>query len=233
MRQKTALVLSAGGMFGAYQAGAYKGLAGKMEIDLVVGASAGALNGWPIAARCTPDELIEGWLDPVAGKILRLFRGAPLRTMATELHRRYTPRIPFGLMVFELAKRRTRLVQYPNISPAHLQATCSIPFVLPSVRINGRRYVDGGLFAKLPVYAAVEMGATRIIAIDVLPGIPQLIKRAPLPAGVDVTLLTPSERLGGLKDAVRWNRPNLERWVDLGRRDASELARKLECHELP
>ena len=61
---KTALVLSAGGMFGAYQAGAYRAIAEIAPPDIVVGASVGALNGWPIAGGCTPDHLIERWLDP-------------------------------------------------------------------------------------------------------------------------------------------------------------------------
>ncbi|MGH9659904.1 MAG: patatin-like phospholipase family protein, partial [Bryobacteraceae bacterium] len=67
---KTALVLSGGGLFGAYQAGAWKALAARFPPDLVVGASAGALNAWCIAGGCTPDELIAQWLDPAAGSLL-------------------------------------------------------------------------------------------------------------------------------------------------------------------
>ena len=40
----TALVLSAGGMYGAYQAGAWKAIADIFQPDLVVGASIGAIN---------------------------------------------------------------------------------------------------------------------------------------------------------------------------------------------
>jgi len=58
-----ALVLSAGGMFGAYQVGAWKVLADVFQPDLIVGASIGAVNGWAIAAGCPPDELIERWLN--------------------------------------------------------------------------------------------------------------------------------------------------------------------------
>src|ERR1700761_8225977 len=71
--RKTALVLSAGGMFGAYQAGAYKVIADLAPPDIVVGASVGALNGWPIASGCTADHLIERWLHPSAGETLKLF----------------------------------------------------------------------------------------------------------------------------------------------------------------
>src|SRR5579862_9012522 len=52
---KTALVLSAGGMFGAYQAGAWRELSASFRPDLVVGTSAGSLNGWSIAGGCPPE----------------------------------------------------------------------------------------------------------------------------------------------------------------------------------
>src|SRR2546427_8151414 len=41
---KTALVLSGGGMFGAYQAGVWKALSHELSPDIVVGASVGALD---------------------------------------------------------------------------------------------------------------------------------------------------------------------------------------------
>src|SRR5579884_4471337 len=59
---KTALVLSAGGMFGAYQAGAWEVLSDVLKPDLIVGASIGAINGWAIAGGCPPAELVERWL---------------------------------------------------------------------------------------------------------------------------------------------------------------------------
>ena len=67
----TALVLSAGGMYGAYQAGAWKALAGVFRPDLVVGASIGALTGWAIAGGCHPDELIDRWLHLEAAERFR------------------------------------------------------------------------------------------------------------------------------------------------------------------
>src|ERR1700691_5407241 len=113
-RHKTALVLSAGGMFGAYQAGAYKAIADLAPPDIVVGASVGALNGWPIAGGCSPDHLIERWLDPAAGDTLKLFPNhgsrngwsdpAPLRAQAEEIWRRYEPRLPFGVVVVQLPR---------------------------------------------------------------------------------------------------------------------------------
>ena len=244
-QHKTALVLSAGGMFGAYQAGAYKAIAELAPPDIVVGASVGALNGWPIASGCSPDHLIKRWLDPAAGDALQLFpdcgwrRGwfdpAPLRAQAEELRHNYEPRIPFGLVVTQLRGLHVRLVQYPNVSAAHLRATCSIPLFLPPVKINGRRYLDGGLFEKLPIWAALEMGATRIIAVDSLPSVGKwwlnlgiyiahaFKPRRKYPRDLDLTIVSPSGTLGDANDAVFWKRGNIERWVDMGTRDATRV----------
>jgi NTE family protein len=239
---KTALVLSAGGMFGAYQAGAYRAIAELAPPDIVVGASVGALNGWPIAGGCTPDHLIERWLDPSAGAALKLFPNhgwrngwfdpAALRAQAEEIWGRYEPRLPFGLVVIQLPRLNAHLVKHPYVTAAHLQATCSIPLFLPSVEIDGRSYLDGGLFEKLPIWAALEMGATRIIAVDSLPNVGKwwlhlginiahaFKPRRIYPADLDLTIIEPSEMLGDANDAVFWKRENMERWVDLGTRDA-------------
>ena len=63
---------------------------------------------------------------------------------------------------------RLRLVRIPHerITPAYLMASCAVPFGYPPVRIDGKLYVDGGLLDILPVWAAAEMGATRVIAGD-------------------------------------------------------------------
>lgn len=245
--EKTALVLSAGGMFGAYQAGAYKTILEHFPIDLVVGASVGALNGWPIASRCTPEHLIERWLKPATANSLTLypnpgwrngwFDPKPLLALATDLYEGYRPEIPFGLVVTSVPTLqrpwfRTHLIQHPEVRPEHMQASCSIPFFLPTVTIGEHRFLDGGVFDKLPIAAALTMGATRIIAIDSLPnvgpawvrrgvGIARLLKRDPrVSDDVDVTIISPSEALGSANDAVFWKESNIHRWVELGMRDA-------------
>ena len=246
-KQKTAVVLSAGGMFGAYQAGAWQAIAEELQPDIVVGASVGALNGYPIAAGCPPQELIERWLDPESGQTLSLypdagwrngwFDPAPLRGQAERIVREFTPRIPFGLVLVQLPLLHTVLVKYPDITAAHLQATCSIPLFLPSVRIEDKRYLDGGLLEKLPLWAALEMGATRIIAIDSLPPVgrwwlragtdfARLFKpRRRYPGDLDLTVVSPSGYLGDANDAVFWKKENILRWVEMGHRDTAAALR--------
>src|SRR5215467_14128673 len=99
-------------MFGAYQAGAWKALAPVLAPDLVVGTSAGSLNGWAIAGGCPPQDLIDIWLNPRMEKIMRvrwrpscwkgLWDPEPLEKLARELWDRYRPHIPYALTLTHL-----------------------------------------------------------------------------------------------------------------------------------
>ena len=235
-KAKTALVLSAGAMFGAYQVGVWKGLTGRFQPDLVVGASVGALNGWGMAGGCEPGELERLWLDAETGRMLRFRRQTDLLRRAEQLYRAYTPRIPFGMIAVEVPSLRLRLFQSSElrreVTPSHLVASCAIPLWFPSVRVNGLRLADGGIRSTLPVWAAARMGATRVLAVDCLPVGWQGWYR--WPAGVllpdrsaapelDVNILRPSRPLGGLNDILFWKRDNIARWIELGERDAEQL----------
>jgi NTE family protein len=48
-----------------------------------------------------------------------------------------------------------------------LMSSTAIPPYYPPWNVEGLRYLDGGVYSKLPVEVAVEMGATQILAIDV------------------------------------------------------------------
>jgi predicted acylesterase/phospholipase RssA len=242
---KTGLVLSAGGLYCAYQAGAWRAIEERLTVDLVTGASAGAMNGWPIAAGCSAELLISRWLDPESTDLLRLlpnpslirgfFDTSRLGLQAEKLVAEFQPRIPFGLALVELPRFRTVMFWHPHITARHLLATCSIPVVLPSVKIGGRRYIDGGVIEKLPISGAIEAGATRIIAIDALPKMDRWWLRAGntfartfrpkrhFPPEVEIITIAPSEPLGHTDTAVFWKRENLERWIDLGYRDACRV----------
>ena len=229
----TALVLSAGGLWAAWQVGAWKLLRERFQPDLIVGASAGAWNGWAIAADCTPAELARQWLDPAAGQIMSFglhptgfLRGEPLLAAARDLHARYQPRTPFALTTVELPTLRSHIVRAPAITPLHLAAACAIPCAFPPVRIEGRRYVDGGLRAGLPLWAAQQLGATRVIALNVLntPGfrlLHRVMRGKRASPALEITLLEPSRRLGTLRDAIRWNPALIQSWIALGEQDAA------------
>jgi NTE family protein len=231
-----ALVLSAGGLWAAWEVGAWKVLRERFQPDLIVGASAGSWNGWAIAGGCTPEELESEWLDPRMAGIMEFgmhscgfLRGEPLHEKALELFTRFKPMTPFALTIVEMPAVRARIVRETEISPLHLAASCSIPLVFPPVKIDGRYYVDGGFRAGLPLWAAEELGAKRVLALNVLNTVEfrvlgRLLWKKRDRGGMKVMLLEPSERLGSLRDAVSWSPTNIRKWIALGERDANRIA---------
>ena len=187
-------------------------------------ASAGAWNGCVIANGATPEDLRREWMDKSMSRVLRA-RPRGLYEKAQQIYQRYPPRNPFALTVVEVPSLRPRVVREKEITWRHLAATGAIPCVFPPVEIDGRSYVDGGLRAGLPLWAAEELGATRAIALNVLntPGF-RLLHRVMIgkrpSAALEVIRIEPSERLGTLRDALEWNANNIERWIALGERDA-------------
>ena len=238
-----ALVLSAGGMFGAYQAGAWNVLSQHFQPDLVVGTSVGALNGWAIAGGCSAAELMAMWRNPATGETMRLhFPFAPwngfidptaLARQVQDWFVQFKPRVPYSTTIVEVPRLRLVRIPHEQITPEHLMAACAIPSGYPPVRIKGRHYVDGGVLDVLPVWAAAEMGATRVIAVNVLPVMPSLALRAVLqvirflgqkPArteGVQVAFICPRAPLGSIRDALTWNAANVRRWIEQGEDDAA------------
>ncbi|MGB7760268.1 MAG: patatin-like phospholipase family protein [Bryobacteraceae bacterium] len=235
----TALVLSAGGMYAAWEVGVWKALRDRIDIDFVVGASAGAWNGWAIAGGASVDELERDWLDPATGQILvwgphstGLLRPDALHRKARDLFARYRPRIPFGLTVVEVPRLRVRLVRDTEITGPHLAASGSIPFFFPPVRIDGEYYVDGGLLGALPLWAAEAMGATRAIAVNALThplfrSVHTVLDRRRPGSALEVIRIEPSEPLGRLRDAVVWSEPAIARWLALGERDGTRALRSI------
>ena len=227
----TALVLSAGGMFAAWEIGVWKVLRDHFTPDLIVGASAGAWNGWAIAGGASPDEIIGDWLDPLTATLMQpglhsagFLRPDALHAKARELFDQYQSRVPFGLTVVEVPRLRARLVRDSQITWRHLAATCSIPLAFPPVAIDGNLYVDGGLMGALPLWAAQEMGATRAIALNCLTTRPfRLLHRSLRWSQPRTTLETiriePSIPLGSLRDTFRWSAAKIERSIALGELD--------------
>jgi predicted acylesterase/phospholipase RssA len=229
----TALVLSAGGLYAAWEVGVWTALRGRLQFDMIIGASAGAWNGWAIAGGATPEELREEWLDPRMAGLMQpglhaggILKPDALHRKARELYHRFQPRIPFALTMVEVPRLRVRLFRESEIAWEHLAGTSSIPFCFPPVRIAGKRYVDGGLRGALPLWAAAEMGANRAIAVNALiHPLFRLLHRAMLarqPApGLDAIRIEPSRPLGPLWDAMVWSKGNIERWIRMGEEDGN------------
>ncbi len=239
-----ALVLSGGGMFGAYQAGVWSGLERTLRPELVVGCSVGALNGWAIAGGSTGEELERKWLslEPfsrLSWRLPRSIRGgildpAGIEHEARSLYNTWTPRIPIGVTLLTLPRMTPRLVANEHIGWRHLAASCAIPAVLPPYLLDGSYLGDDGIRDALPLAAAVRMGATRILAVHLIPSLPWPLRaargilravsgsRKETSPEVPVLTIRPGEPLGSLGDAAVWRRENALRWIQQGRRAAEE-----------
>lgn len=71
-----------------------------------------------------------------------------------------------------------------------LYATCALPLYYPPVTIAGRRYVDGGLRAVLPLDVALRLQADLVVAVHVGPGFDE-------PPGPSLVPLPPMLRAHG------------------------------------
>lgn len=243
MGPKTALVLSAGGMFGAYQAGAWRALAGVVHPDIVVGVSVGALNAWAIAGGAEPEDLVRRWLDPACARLATIrpwrrpfggiFDPQPLYSRIDGLWKASRPRVEIGVVAVELGRLRARLFRNDEITPRHLAASCAVLLGYPQVRLGTKLYTDGGLLNALPLWAAAEMGAERIIAVHALPEMPSRLVRTavagfralappspPRPLGIETRIISPGRRLGSLSQALFWDEAAVRRWIGQGEADA-------------
>jgi NTE family protein len=231
MKTRTALVLSGGGMFGAWQAGVWRALAPWFRPDLIVGASVGSLNGYVIAGGATPEELAELWLRP------ELTQWSSLPATIQDLMKRYPLCTDYAVVLTDLLRMKPRTFSGAEITWRHLAASCAVPFMRPQERIGGRWYSDGGLLNPVPAWAAVELGACRMVAVNVLPEIPSLwlkpfvkgFRRVaghhpPLPEDVRMVTIQPDRTLGTMRDALHWQRENIERWLEEGYRAATNIS---------
>jgi NTE family protein len=254
----TALVLSAGGMYGAYQAGAWKAIADVFRPDLIVGASIGAINGWAIAGGCHPDQLIERWLNLDAAAHYRwkfprtplqgVFDTTPLQAAIRDVYDAFpcgTNQPHFAMVLTDLMKLRPVILRGNEVSWQHLVASTAIIGLFDQVRLGGRIYSDGGLLSAVPLWAAAEMGVTRALVIDVLPVPPGHIARAfvgamrmlspfraHVPPGIEVVRLAPPALLGSPLESIYWTRPNAQAWIRAGHGQASAIKHSIaNCFE--
>jgi len=240
---KTALVFSAGGMFGAWQAGVWRELEGNLRPDIVVGASIGAINGWLVAGGCPAVELERRWLDlrvmarhrwqvprrPLEG----IIDSGPLEALIREMHEAWPPRVEFGVVVEDTVGLRVRLVRTPDVTWQHLAATIGLMGIFRQYRIDGRVYSDGGVLGALPSWAAAEMGAERIVGVNCIPKLPSALMTAGVralrfvahkpprvPDSVEVHEIRPDGCLGRMRESMVWTEANTRRWIEQGRADA-------------
>ncbi|MGE3376506.1 MAG: patatin-like phospholipase family protein [Vicinamibacteria bacterium] len=176
-RGGAALVLGGGGCRGYGHIGVLRVLEReRLQPDLVVGSSSGALVGALYAAGMSAAEieryggrmspnLLRDWVFPKLG----VFGGNRIRRFVIErVGERSIEALPtrFAAVATNLKTGEMRVLDRGDLGRA-VQASASIPGLLEPVRIDGRVYVDGNLSAPVPVQAARRLGARRVVAVDV------------------------------------------------------------------
>jgi NTE family protein len=178
----TAFVLQGGASLAAPQVGMLRALlAAGVRPDLVVGSSAGALNGVAVAQDPTGHGVARLWetwsrvrrrtvfpvrpVNVVAGLLGRsdgLVSAAPLRSWISAGVALHDLRdAPVSVCVVATDADTGEPVPIVSGSPVEaLLASSAVPGVFPAVPIGGRRLVDGGIAADVPVRVAEQLGAT-------------------------------------------------------------------------
>ena len=187
MSGRTAFVLAGGGSLGAVQVGMLKALARNGVVpDLVVGASVGAINAAYFAAVPSAEGLARlerVWLGlksadvfplsplnsllAIFGKRDHLVSPAHLRALLeSELpcDRIEQARIPCYVVATDVLEGSEVCLSSGPLAPA-LLASAAIPALFPSVSIDGRHLIDGGVANNTPISSAVKLGASRIIVL--------------------------------------------------------------------
>lgn len=178
----TAFVLSGGGSLGAVQVGMLQALADRgVEPDLLIGTSAGALNAGCVAGHGTSAAALEDlaaiWsglrrrdvfpLQPVRlgaaalGRAPSLCPSGALRGLIEEhisFDRLEDADVPLHVVTTDVRSGEEVMLSSGDPVDAIL-ASAAIPAVFPSVRIDDRDLIDGGIADNAAVSQAVALGA--------------------------------------------------------------------------
>ena len=180
-----ALVLSGGAARGFAHVGVLKVLeAHGLRPDIVVGSSAGSIVGALYASGLSAAQVEEAvaelgmgtfndWALPGLGFLpgaMGLVKGGKLRRFIDDRVAHHPIEkfpIRFAAVATDL---RDGSVEIFNAGDAGLAvlASSAVPGIIAPVEIGGRVYADGQVSSPLPVEAARRLGASAVIAVDVL-----------------------------------------------------------------
>lgn len=174
-RPKVGLVLGAGGIRGCAHAGVFSVLeeAG-IRVDIVVGASTGAIFGLELAAGLPSEYLarVARSANPLQMARFHLGRLSPGRSnpIARMLFDAGSSKtfedlpLKFAVRATDMLTGKPTMIHTGPVLPA-VQASIALPGVARPVGMGESFFVDGGFFDTAPVGAARELGAGIVIAV--------------------------------------------------------------------
>ncbi len=193
-------VLAGGASLGAIEAGMLRALYERdIAPELIVGTSAGAVNGAYIASRPTTvqtaEDLARIWRET---STLEVFPPNPLTAIAglvgardylvsnagvkkqlranAQFARMEDAPISFHVIATDVLSGREVRISRGDAQSAVL-ASAAIPGVFPSVEREGRELVDGGVADNTPISHAVELGARTVYVLPT--GAPCALRKPP------------------------------------------------------
>lgn len=175
---KTGLALSGGGAKGFAHIGAIKAMEENgIYPDVISGTSAGAVVGAMYAAGISPEDMLELFLKHEVSDFLsfsmsvkallkydgftRFLKDALSVKMIEDL------RIPLHIIASDFDKGEYVDFTEGEIVP-RVMASCTLPVIFQPLKIDGTRYVDGGLFKNFPV-SPIRPLCEKVIGINVNP----------------------------------------------------------------
>lgn len=182
MKSKKGLVLGAGGARGFAHLGFLQVLdQEKIDMDIVVGCSAGAIFGalWcagmdlnRIERLLTYPGFAKKILDPAVSKA-GLIKGDRILEVIRLLTKDMTfsdLKIPLAIVATDLETGELVVFREGSVAQA-VRASISIPGFFKPYPYQGRLLVDGAVKNRLPIHVARDMGADKVLAVDVKRGL--------------------------------------------------------------
>jgi NTE family protein len=184
MTPKIGLALGGGGARGLAHIGILKVLQREqIPIDVITGTSMGGIVGAMHAVGLSPEQMeAEATKRGEIGQIFKLIDlqlvgsgllgGKRIKKMIVEMlgaEKTFADlRLPFAVIATDYNSGREVVLKDGNLADA-VRATMSVPGVFEPVEIGGYKLLDGGVLDNVPVGVARDLGAEKVIAVDVLP----------------------------------------------------------------
>ncbi len=181
--KKLGLVLEGGGMRGAYTAGVLAWmLENGYEADVVIGISSGSLYGAMYALN-RPDimkkisiEKAASWRNSGLGPLLLegqvVGYNYMFETVMDEVQlpvdKLHEFKGEYYAGVYSLKDQKTIWISKDQMDPKgrYIRAACTLPVMGRSVKIDGNKYMDGGITTMIPLEQSIEKGCDAHIVVS-------------------------------------------------------------------
>ena len=158
--------------------------------------------------------------------------GLDVSKMAKMFDEYYNPRkffnsnIDFGVVTYNMTKRKPVIKKKKDLTPKNLKdyilASASCYPAFQPYKIGKDLYIDGGYHDNLPINLAAELGATKIIAVD-LRAIG--LKKKIVDSSIDIITIAPKNKIASF---LIFDKNYAREAVKFGYNDAMKTFKKLD-----